>query len=168
MNSCQNFVSVSYRSKLQVHPVWWPPYWIFRLAVASYSNHYSTIRLHDPEIQDIRWNCVPRRHTIDDTLYLSYSVCEKNCVKLCISGFGAAISDFWKVLNFIGLCYFIAHPHLRNVAKAFLLIPSGSETAVKTSFWGSLLPPFTAYVVFFVQGTKVKQLRIGNAERCLL
>ena len=53
-----------------------------------------------------------------------------------MSGFAAAILDFWMTLEMIGLHDFVVQPSLRKVTKAFRSTPSGSETTAKKPAWG--------------------------------
>jgi hypothetical protein len=59
-----------------------------------------------------------------------------NCENINVSGFLAAILTSWIALGFNELQCFIVKPFARNVLKAFLLTPSGFETAVKRSTMG--------------------------------
>jgi len=58
-----------------------------------------------------------------------------------ISGFAAAILEFWMVMDIPGLCHLIAQTYLAKVTEGFQSTPSGSKTAAKRSVWGYFYPP---------------------------
>ena len=58
-----------------------------------------------------------------------------------ISGFAAAVLEFWMMMERPGLCHLIAQTYLGKVTKGYLSTTCGSEMAAKRSAWGVILPP---------------------------
>jgi hypothetical protein len=59
----------------------------------------------------------------------------------CISGFEAAILDFWKVIGQFWRRHFVPWTYLGKVTKFRPSIPNGLEMAIKKVVWGVNLPP---------------------------
>jgi len=61
---------------------------------------------------------------------------------IAISGFTAAILDYWKVMDWSRSCYFVAQSYSEKVTKAHLITPSGYKMASKILAWGVNYPPW--------------------------
>ena len=58
-----------------------------------------------------------------------------------ISGFAAAILEFWMMMERPELCHLIAQTYLGKVIKGYLSTTCGSEFAAKRSAWGGNFTP---------------------------